>query len=137
MLSLKTHGILDYVAGAALVVLSGIFEAAAPRNLFLIAGFGLIGYSLITNYRYSVAKVIPLGAHMALDVTVGAVVLVAPWLFGYRATITGGETAVHVVMGLGAIALVAFTNRRTEMSRVAPRAAERQRERELAGTGRR
>jgi hypothetical protein len=116
MLSLNTHNILDYVIGAVLILcpsIFGFFNVFPARDTFLILGFGLIGYSLLTNYRYSIAKVIPLGVHMFLDVTAGAVLILAPYIFNYRDFITGGQTVVHFVMGVGAWLLVAFTNRRT------------------------
>ena len=114
MLSLRTHNILDYVIGAILVLSPYVFgfsDVEAARNTFLVLGFGLIGYSLLTNYHYSVAKIIPLGIHMGMDVLSGLVLMVAPWVFGYRDMITDGQTVFHFVMGLGAWGLVALTDR--------------------------
>jgi hypothetical protein len=119
MISLRVHNVLDYVIGVALILCPEIFGFSAvttARDVFLILGFGLIGYSLLTNYRYSLAKVIPLGVHMFMDVMAGLVLMVAPWAFNYRSLITDGQTALHFVMGLGAWALVAFTNRRTNQA---------------------
>jgi len=116
MISLKIHNILDYVAGVALILCPPIFgfsDVMGARNLFLVLGFGLIGYSLITQYRYSIAKIIPIGVHMFLDVMAGLVLMVGPWLFDYRSMITTGQTALHFVLGLGIWALVAFTDKRT------------------------
>jgi hypothetical protein len=118
MISLKVHNILDYVIGAALALCPSIFgfsDVSAARDTFLILGFGLIGYSLLTNYRYSIAKIIPLGVHMFMDVLAGFVLMVAPWAFDYRGLITTEQTVLHFVMGLGAWGLVALTNRRTEV----------------------
>lgn len=122
MLSLKTHNIMDYVIGAVLILSPYIFGFSgvdAARNVFLILGFGLIGYSLLTNYRYSVAKVIPLGVHMAMDVTAGFVVILAPYVLGYSDLLTDGQIALHWIMGFGAMGLVALTRSRTERAAVA------------------
>lgn len=116
MISLKVHNILDYIIGAVLIVCPFIFGFStvnAARDTFLVLGFGLIGYSLLTNYRYSIAKLIPLGVHMFMDVCSGAVLMAAPWVFGYRPYITSSQTVLHFVLGLGAWGLVALTNRRT------------------------
>lgn len=121
MIPLRIHNILDYVIGAVLVLSPYVFgfsDVDAARNVFLVLGFGLIGYSLFTNYRYSIAKVIPLGVHMFMDVSAGVVLMLAPYVFGYSDLITGGQLAFHYVMGLGAIGLVALTRPRSESGRM-------------------
>ncbi len=120
MISLKTHNVADYVIGVVLVVCPFLFNFAhvsAAANLFMIGGTALIVYSLVTNYHYSIAKVVPLGAHMALDALLGVLFILAPALFGYRDLLTGGQYALHVVMGLGAVGLVALTRTRTEAAK--------------------
>src|SRR4051812_33047702 len=115
MLSVKTHNVLDYVAGAGLVILSAAVSDVAPaRNLFLILGFGQIAYSLLTNYRYSLLKLIPLGFHMGLDILAGVLLIAGPFLFGYRDSLSGGQLGLHIAMGLAVFALVAFTNRKSD-----------------------
>jgi hypothetical protein len=112
MLSPKTHGLYDYAIGIALVLspyIGGFANVDAARTLFLVAGFGLIIYSLLTRYYYSIAKVIPLGVHMCLDAAAGVVVMLAPWLFDYNEALTGGQTAWHVILGAGTVALVLVT----------------------------
>src|SRR5687767_9628764 len=127
MVSLRVHNILDYVIGAFLIVgpwVFGFSEIGTARNLFLIAGVGLISYSLLTNYYYSLARVIPLGVHMTLDVMTGVLFILAPALFGYRDLLTQGQYAAHMVLGIGAIGLVALTRSRTEAAKTpAERAA--------------
>jgi hypothetical protein len=117
MVSLRTHNILDYVAGALLLFIPAIFgfsEIDAARNVFIFAGISLIAYSLLTKYHYALWRVIPLGVHMSLDVLVGVVVMLAPWVFGYRDLLTSGQEVVHYVLALGVYALVAFTQPKTE-----------------------
>ncbi len=116
MIPLKVHNVIDYVAGIALVMapyLFGFYDVTAARNVFLVLGLGLIGYSLFTNYYYSVAKAIPLKVHMAMDVTSGITLMLSPWVFGYANRITGGDLTLHFVLGLAVIGLVAFTDMRT------------------------
>jgi len=118
MISLRVHNILDYVIGAMLILCPPVFgfsNVIAARDVFLVLGFGLIGYSLLTQYRYSIAKIIPLGVHMFLDVATGFIVMLSPWLFGYREYITNFQTVLHFVIGLGAWCLVAFTDKRTNL----------------------
>jgi DNA integrity scanning protein DisA with diadenylate cyclase activity len=117
MMSLKTHNVFDYIIAVVLVLapfLFGFSDIDAARNTFLILGFGLAAYSLITKYYYCIARIIPLGVHMIFDVSAGLVVLIAPYIFDYRESLTTLQFAVHVVMGIGAIGLVAVTRTRSE-----------------------
>lgn len=127
MISLRVHNILDYVIGAILIIspwLVGFSEVVAARNLFVWGGIGLITYSLFTNYYYAVAHIIPLGVHMTLDALLGVIFILGPALFGYRDVITTGQYAWHVILGIGALGLVALTRPRTEAAKTpAERAA--------------
>lgn len=127
MISLKAHNILDYVIGALLIVSPWIFgfnEIGTARNVYLLLGVGLIVYSSITNYYYSLAKVLPLGVHMTFDALAGIVLILSPALFGYRELLTDGQYAAHIVFGIGAVGLVALTRPRTEAAKTpAERAA--------------
>lgn len=121
IIPLNVHNVMDYVVGTALVLSPFVFgfsDVPMARSLFLVLGLGLIGYSLVTRYRYSIAKIIPLGVHMFMDFAAGVIVMAAPWLMGYRGQLTGGQTAVHIIFGLGAIGLVAFTKPRTERGKL-------------------
>jgi hypothetical protein len=127
MLSLKVHNVLDYVVGAVLLVcpwLFGFADVEAGRYLFVWSGIGLIGYSLLTNYYYSVVRIIPLGVHMTLDALTGILLILGPTLFGYRDEISRGQYSLHVVLGLGAIGLVALTRPRTESAKTPSERAE-------------
>ncbi len=117
MIPLKVHNVIDYVVGVALALSPFVFgfsDVTAARNVFLVVGIGWLLYSSLTNYYYSVAKIIPLGAHMVLDALSGITLILSPALFGYRELITDGQFALHFVMGIGALAVVAFTRTRTE-----------------------
>jgi hypothetical protein len=117
MISLKTHNIMDYIIAATLVITPFLFNFSAiseAQNVFLILGFGLAAYSLLTKYFYSAAKLIPLGVHMILDAGAGLMVLLAPYLFNYRNQITNIQFAWHLILGLGAFILVGITRTRSE-----------------------
>lgn len=117
MISLRTHNIFDYVIGVFLVVcpfLFGFSQIATAVNIFMLGGIALVTYSLLTNYYYSLARVIPLGVHMMLDALLGILLILSPALFGYRETLTDGQYALHIVVGIGVVGLVALTHTRTE-----------------------
>jgi hypothetical protein len=120
MFSLKTHNILDYVAGVFLILapfLFGFGDLEVARSAVMMSGFALILYSLFTNYYYSLMRVIPLGVHMALDAANGVFLITAPWIFQYRAFLTPTQEYLHYVLGIGVLGLVAVTREKTEVER--------------------
>jgi hypothetical protein len=112
MIPLRVHSIVDYVAAVVLVAAPYVFGFAdidVARNFFLVLGIGLAAYSALTKYRYSFAKIIPIGPHMFLDVVVGFLTMVGPYVLNYRLAISSAQTAAHYFIGLGVWALVALT----------------------------
>ncbi len=49
----------------------------------IVLGAGILVMSLITDYELSLTRVIPMGAHLAVDGLGGALLAVSPWLFGF------------------------------------------------------
>jgi hypothetical protein len=121
MMSLKVHNVLDYAAGIFLLFTPAIFgfsEIDTARDLFLGTGLAMLAYSACTKYDLSVFKWISLSAHMSLDVLAGVVVMLAPWLFGYRDVLTGTQEIMHYAIALGLFGLVAFTQPQEEVHEV-------------------
>jgi hypothetical protein len=87
MISTKVHGVLDYLVGAILIAapwLLNFNRGGAETWVPVILGAGAILYSLITNYELSVAKVISMKTHLALDVVSGIFLAASPWIFGFN-----------------------------------------------------
>jgi hypothetical protein len=113
MISIKTHGIVDYCLGAAFFLapyLFGFSDVYFAHDVFTVMGLAIIGYSLLTDYRSSVARAVPLSMHMTFDVAAGIFVVLAPWIYGYRELLTPFQSALHWIMGMATIGLVAFTH---------------------------
>jgi hypothetical protein len=53
-------------------------------------------------------KIISSKAHGVLDYLVGFILIISPWLFGFAAG--GAETAIPVILGIGAILYSIVTN---------------------------
>lgn len=122
MLPLRIHNVIDYLTGALLIVAPWFFgfaDVSPARALFLVSGFALLAYSLLTNYYFAVVRWIPLGAHMTLDTVLGLLLILAPALFEYRGLLSEGPYVAHVAIGLGLVGLVALTRPRTEASKTA------------------
>ncbi len=102
------HGALDYLAAGALIVLPLILGFQGIEHwLSVAAGAGLIFYSLITDYRFGLARLVPYNAHLVFDLTVGAALLAAPFVLGFSFT----ATIYYPVMAFGVFAVVVASER--------------------------
>lgn len=109
----RAHAVLDYLTGAILIVApylfgfaTGGFEQLLPQVL----GAMTIVMSLVTNYELSVAKLIPLPAHLGVDVAGGALLAVSPWLFNFAGIIWWP----HLLVGLMEILVAVLTVRQPD-----------------------
>jgi hypothetical protein len=118
-ISLRSHNILDYVMGLALIATPGLFGFASinsARNVCFNLGFALLGYSLLTDYKLSLFKLIPLRIHMVFDTLVGIAIAFAPWVIGYRESLSTPQFVAHWVLGVLMMGLVYVTRTRSERS---------------------
>lgn len=103
------HGLLDYAAAAALIVLPFVLNLGAdsPLAVWLSAagGAGLIVYSLLTDYAFGAIKLVPFRVHLAFDLAAAAAFVAAPFLFGWNGLTAG----YYFVMGAGVIVVVALS----------------------------
>ncbi len=118
-ISTKAHGAIDYASGAALVAapsLLGITDVRtatlAPRLQGAAAGL----YSLATDYELGVVRVLPMRAHLALDVLGGAFLAASPWLLGFAAS--GRRYWMpHLAVGVSEVAIALLTEREAPAGR--------------------
>lgn len=99
----RIHGMADYAVGLLLIVapwLLGFADGGAEQWVPIILGAGVIVYSLLTDYELGVARMIPMPAHLGLDMAGGIVLAVSPWLFGFADNVW----IPHVVIGILEIA---------------------------------
>ena len=106
----RTHGMIDYLTGALLIVapyLFGFANGGVAQWLPMILGAMIIVMSLITDYELSVAKMIPLGVHLGVDIAGGVLLAISPWLFGFADLIWWP----HLLVGLMEIVVPLLTKR--------------------------
>lgn len=99
MISTRMHGIMDYIIGALLIAapwLFGFAREGAETWVPVVLGAGAIFYSLLTNYELGVIKVLPMSAHLGIDIVAGIVLAASPWLFGFAEIVW----VPHLVVGL-------------------------------------
>jgi hypothetical protein len=108
VISTKIHGLIDYIVGLLLLVAPYMFGFATggPKQWLPMAiGAATIMMSLLTRYELSIAKVIPMGVHLAVDFAAGALLAASPWLFGFAHEVY----LPHLIVGLMEIAVVVMT----------------------------
>jgi len=103
------HGLLDYMAAVGLIVFPFVLNlgTTAPLALWLsvIGGMALIAYSLMTDYTFGFAKVVPFKAHLALDLIAAVGFLAAPFVFGW----SGLTAGYYFVMGVAVVLVVVLS----------------------------
>jgi hypothetical protein len=104
------HGILDYLAAGALIALPFVLDFQDIELwLSAAAGVGLIFYSLITDYQFGAAKLLPYNVHLVFDVAAGMALLIAPFILGF----SFAATLYYPIMAIGVFAVVAVSRRTT------------------------
>ena len=109
----RTHGVIDYLTGALLIIAPYIFGFASggiEQWLPMLIGAAILLMSLITRYELSVAKVIPLPVHLGVDIVAGLLLAVSPWLFGFADVIWWP----HLLVGLFEIVVAVLTRRHSD-----------------------
>ena len=114
IVSTQTHGVLDYLTGAALLAVPkalGLEDVPSSSRALKLAGGGATAYSLLTDYELGVAKLLPMPVHLALDATSGALLASSPWLFGFAKN-DARYWLPHVLVGAQEILAAAITKTR-------------------------
>ena len=110
MITTRTHGILDYLVGAALIAAPWLFnfsDGEAASWIPVTIGAGTIIYSLFTNYELGLFGLIPMRVHLLIDVVLGLFLAASPWLFQFA----GEVWLPHFVVGLFMIGSGLMTRR--------------------------
>lgn len=105
------HGVLDYLAAGALIVLPFALglgsDSALALWLSVAGGAGLIVYSLLTDYRFVRIKLLSYDLHLVLDLSAAVAFIAAPFAFGFGLV----ASIYYPVMAAGVLLVVAFSAR--------------------------
>ena len=121
LVPMDVHAMMDY--GNALAVATGALDdcAAARFASIALAASGCT-VSALTDYRLSVAKVIPIETHEVIDYAWGIAAIAAPFVFGYWKR-SPRVAMTHVIAGASNILLSLFTDYRAYKRRRSQAAA--------------
>ena len=105
------HGILDYVLAALLIAspfLFGFSDEGGPTAVAIVAGVIVLYQAASTEgFPTALIKAIPTGAHLVMDIVVGALFIAAPFLFGFSDD--SSPTAFFIVVGVAVLLLTLAT----------------------------
>ena len=111
-ISTRTHAFLDYLTITKFLLLPRVmgFSKTVTNGMTAVALVKL-GYTLLTRHEGGVAKVLPMKAHLAMDVAGGAMMCALPF-----ADEDADETEIGVCCALGAFDILAAPLTETQMS---------------------
>jgi hypothetical protein len=116
------HGAIEYVAGVLLIAAPFLFgfEASAAVALSIVAGVVVIAVAASTEGPTSLINSLPISVHLLLDFVLAAVLIAAPFLFGFSDE--SAPTAFFIVLGV--LHLLVTIGTRFKPTRDAPPPAE-------------
>jgi VIT1/CCC1 family predicted Fe2+/Mn2+ transporter len=114
------HGAIEYVAGVLLIAAPFLFgfESSAAVALSIVAGVVVIAVAASTDGPTSLINSIPIPAHLLLDFALSAVLIAAPFLFGFSGE--SAPTAFFIVLGVLHLLVTIGTRFKPEREKAAP-----------------
>ncbi|WP_375769824.1 hypothetical protein NR798_02760 [Archangium gephyra] len=107
------HSVLDY-QGALTVAGVGLLSGVGTlRTASLVLGCSGLGVALLTDYKLSLFKLIPIEVHEVIDYVWSFGVIAAPFLFGGSRR-SRFATWVHALVGASTIVASLFTDYRAQ-----------------------
>jgi hypothetical protein len=114
-ISRRTHAVLDYLVGVVLIAapwLLGFSDNNAATWSAAGVGIATLLMSAITDYEGGLIKILPMGAHLTMDVIAGIFLAASPWLLGY----SGQVFLPHLIVGIMEIGVVLFSEKTSQHS---------------------
>lgn len=83
VIPMDVHAVLDYVSAASAGLCGALADSDEAKTAnFVLSGAGA-GVSMLTDYRLSAAKVIPIEVHETIDYLWGIAAISAPFVLDY------------------------------------------------------
>jgi hypothetical protein len=109
-ISTKVHGVLDYASAVLMIASPWLFgfEPVGGAALFLPIVLGAIQFIMVifTRHELGMYKVVPIQLHLIIDMFLGFILLVSPFLYGFYHIVF----LPHVIFGLLLIGAGIFTS---------------------------
>jgi hypothetical protein len=98
---LNLHAALEPVMALVIIAAPWLFGFSSvddAKVVCIAVGLIMLVAGAMTDWRLAIARVIPLRAHMTTDLLLGAVLILAPFVFGFSDS--GGATRFTVLVGV-------------------------------------
>src|SRR4051812_13185029 len=99
-IALNVHAAIEPLIALVIIAAPWIFgfsDADDAKIVCIAVGVVMLIAGSMTDWRFSIARVIPLRTHMMTDLALGAVLILAPFVLGFSDN--GGATRFPVVAG--------------------------------------
>jgi hypothetical protein len=97
------HAVSDYLMGLLLLLAPNLFgfSQAGGTATWLprVVGIMILLQAMTTDYELGLIKKMPFAMHLTADYVIGALLVIAPWIFGIAARSTSAAVA-PVIFGL-------------------------------------
>jgi hypothetical protein len=105
-ISTRTHGIIDYTYGGALIALPFLLHwDRRAAQLSIGAGLATLGVTVMTNFELGLLRLLPMRAHLAMDAAESSMLMSAPRILGGVDEGAGRVLATFGAMGAAVGAL--------------------------------
>jgi hypothetical protein len=105
------HTVIDWLASAACGASAIVARTSTARVAGATLAMAGTGTSMVTDYRLSPVRILPIEVHESIDYAWGASVALAPFVLGY-AKRDPIATIIQVAAGIGTILVSLFTDYR-------------------------
>src|SRR3954454_22940954 len=99
-ISPNTHAMIEPIMALLIIVSPWLFGFSAvsdAKTICIIVGAVMLVAGSMTDWRYSLANVIPLLVHFMTDLLLAAVLILSPFVFGFSDE--GGATRFMIIIG--------------------------------------
>jgi len=100
-ISPNTHAMLEPFMAVLIIVapwLFGFSDVDDAKAICIVVGAVMLVAGAMTDWRYSLAKLIPLRMHFMTDLLLAAVLILTPFIFGFSDE--GGATRFMIIIGV-------------------------------------
>lgn len=103
------HGVIEYVVGVFLIAAPFLlgYDDGTAVAVSIVAGVAVLLVASATNGPTSLIDTIPLPIHIVLDYGLAALLVAAPFLFGFSEE--GAPTAAFIVLGVAHLLITVGT----------------------------
>jgi hypothetical protein len=111
------HGLLEYAAGALLVVSPFVFgfDSGSAKAAAIVIGVFVLVVASITEAPTGISKSLPLPVHVLIDFALAGVLIASPFLFGFSDE--GAPTGFFIALGVVHLLLTIATRFRPREER--------------------